>query len=287
MTQPNWHEIVFDANWLLRLDALASRRFVDSVAAEEATTYVIEQLSANEWARCRRYTGTASPTTYLHSLAANLIEEFSRKRYGRPRPPAWLVRQGEMWVALWQRICLERDLVPQVVDRLCSSGEYSKTSILGIIRCIKARLPWCGSSTLPVPIEYIDDNGSPWDITDALLASDNLEENIRREDTEDTLAIIAALLHGDDEISLGFSTQQLEKLQHDLQLDSEDILMLRMHYRDGLSFSAIARAMCVPNHRPARQIRKILAAIQESLEQFGITLDGAIKTLDTDRQVQS
>ena len=147
----DWHTIILQPQWLTRLERQAFKRFSQQGLAEEACSYVLEKLSQNHWASCQQYTGKAKPETFLYTLVGNLLEEFARKRFGRPRPPQWLQREGDLWVKLWKMVCLERQLIPIVVEQFAQQSERATEFVHSIIRTIKARLPWCGSSNREIP----------------------------------------------------------------------------------------------------------------------------------------
>lgn len=276
MPKPDWQALILDPSWLKRLEQQAARRFVDAATAEEASAFVLEQLAADDWARCRRFEGHARPTTYLYSVAAHLLEEFSRQRYGRARPPRWLQQQGEIWVTLWRRICLERDLVPHAVERLCQDGRHQPQPLYNIVRAIKARLPWCGAGDLPVPEQYLADGSD-------VAADSTLEQNLEQEQARETLAVLSALLDDADEqlAELPFAT--LLRCREQLQLAAEDALILRLHFQEGMSGRAIAAALGVPKHRPGRQIQRALKQIRQVLEANDIDLEASLQTLEAGR----
>ncbi|WP_372776932.1 hypothetical protein [Litorivivens sp.] len=268
MQSVNWSEIVLNKQWLEQLERQASRRFVEPVTAEEASTFVLTKLAEDDWARCKTFRGQARPATFLYSLSARLFEEFSRQRYGRARPPQWLQQQGELWVRLWKAVCLERHSTEYVINRQQS---HDATIISNIIRAIKARLPWCGATNLPVPEEYLGESES--------LASDSLEDALSASHLEDTLALLAALL-GDQEAFAEVETSQIEQARSALTLDDESLLMLKMHFQDGLNFASIARALNVPKHQPGRQIKQGLIKINQALESAGLHLRSAAQALE-------
>ena len=87
-----WQVRVLSEAWLSKIDVKASKRFSQKGLAEEAAAYVLDYLSADNWARCRQYSGKASIEGYLNRLVSNALEDFSRKRFSRPRPPTWGTR---------------------------------------------------------------------------------------------------------------------------------------------------------------------------------------------------
>lgn len=279
MNPIDWAQQVFDPHWLKQLEKQALRRFVEPVTAEEACTFVLDKLAEDGWARCHTYKGQAKPGTFLYSLSARLFEEFSRQRYGRARPPQWLQQQGDFWVRLWKTLCLERHSPQSVVEELCRNGRHDADVIRNIIRTIKARLPWCGASHLPVPAEYLAEDGEEISLLDANGAGDSLEDTLGRQHLQDTLATLGALLDESDVFD-DCDINAIARARQALTLDDESLLMLRLHFQEGLSFSAIARALGVPNHQPGRQIKRCLVDIQQALEQAGLHLRSAADAME-------
>lgn len=282
MEQPDWSRLVLDPSWLARLEQRAGRRFPDPATADEAVTWVLEQLSADDWSRCRCYTGRSKPETWLYSLSANLLEEFSRKRFGRVRPPQWLVDQGNVWLELWQQICLDRRPVQQVIDAMSHDGQLEPELLMNIVSTIKARLPWCGASHLPIPLEHRDTEGEPTSLLDRMPGHPDVERALARDRRESMLATVAALLEEEPAGARRVvdDTDRLEHLRRQLDLGDEDFLILRMHYRDGMSFSAIARVLGVASHRPGRQMKRILAHIHTAMQEAGIAMESLRDELD-------
>lgn len=269
MSAINWGDIVFDQQWLQQLEKQAQRRFIEAVTADEASSFVLEKLAEDNWARCGTYRGQAKPATFLYSLSARLLEEFSRQRYGRARPPQWLQQQGETWVRLWKAICLERHSQESVVRQF---SRHDISVIQNIIRTIKAKLPWCGASNLPIPEEYLG--------ADSELSSPaSLEDSLAGQHLEHSLSVLSALLNDEDAFS-DIDETQITQARQALSLDDESLLMLKLHFQEGLNFAAIARALGVPNHQPGRQIKQSLGQIHQALEQAGLHLHSAAQLLE-------
>src|SRR5690606_22836366 len=55
-----------------------------------------------------------------------------------------------------------------------------------------------------------------------------------------------------------------------LELTQEEALVLRMHFCDGLSFSAIARALGLPKQAPVRLTQKALERARQQLSRRGL-----------------
>ncbi len=262
-----WSSIVFSSDFFNRLDNLAQKRFGDSVLAEEGTTFVINELTANHWERCRKYTHQAKPETFLYSVASNLLEEFARKRFGRIRPPEWLKREGELWVSLWKRICLERQLTDSVIDLHARDTRTHPAQLRSIITTIKARLPWCGVKDAPVSMDQpVGDEEAT--LGDFIAAPQTLEEALDTAQLQQALHLVAALVNGEESATPSSDWTAWQQLVKELALDAEERLLLKLHFCDALNFSTIARMMNVPPHHPGRLIKKVLKRTEELLRKY-------------------
>ena len=123
MKGKDWQHFVFDpkGRWIERMVRLAERRFPDAAVSGAAYNFAFENISDNDWRGLESYTGRAQPGTYLTVVFCRHLEDYSRARFGRPRPPAWLNRLGELWKRVYQMLCLERMEPGSIVDRLTAA----------------------------------------------------------------------------------------------------------------------------------------------------------------------
>ena len=117
MTKPfNWHQQVLNPKGMATIMHQAKQHFGLGALAEEAVTYVLEQLAKDNWQRCRKYEGRSGPTAYLAIVTRNLLREFARKRCGRLRPPQKIVRKGKLWQDVWRRYPVEQQRALGIVN---------------------------------------------------------------------------------------------------------------------------------------------------------------------------
>jgi len=144
----NWQDHLYNPKLMARFEMLAAKRFGgESSLAEEAYTEAISRLADPKWQqnKLQGYKGIASPSSFLTAIYKTLLEDFSRKKFGRPRPPAWLQRLGNLWVRVFKMLCLERHEPETIVDRLChEKGETRQYTVFEAIETIKERIPSCG-----------------------------------------------------------------------------------------------------------------------------------------------
>lgn len=263
------------------IERLSRRRFHEGVLAEEASTYVIEQLSENNWQKCLAFQGKSQAQTFLHSLVLQLLEEFSRKRFGRPRPPAWLQRQGDLWVRVWKQLCIERQSKQAVTEQFSTQQQRSLNVINNIIRTIKARIPHCGQQSIE-QVELSEDN-SPIDNSsdetsrrDQYLVGEILLflRSIEQSNLSEQSTVLSQ-----DNASDSNTAQHIEKLRQDIQLSAQEKLLLRMIYIDGLNKKAASSALGMREYQAGRIVAKALARIQEAIKQYEIDMDSILSRL--------
>ncbi|MEA2115005.1 MAG: hypothetical protein U9P36_06440, partial [Thermodesulfobacteriota bacterium] len=113
------------AHWLL-INRIAERRFIDTNCAEEAALYVMNRLEEDNCRRLCTFSGRSKFSTFFRSLTIRLLEDFSRKKFGRVRPPAWITALGGIWVTLFQLLCLQRLSVVEAIETMKSRVAGSK-----------------------------------------------------------------------------------------------------------------------------------------------------------------
>ncbi len=287
--KPVWKDLVFDKQFLSKVDQLTLKRFGNVAIAEECSTYVIETLSKDNWERCEKYQGLSKPTTFLYSILVNIIEEFSRKKYGRPRPPVWLKNQGDLWVSLWRSLCLERQLIPSIIDRYSAKG-IDKELITQAITVIKAKIPNCGHDTVnPFSSECTED-------FESIAGTDDLSpssECFLFEQHAGTLfhSMLQSILADEADIQhLSDVAQKPHKLSEDqkakliavresLKLTDQEKILIRMVYVDGISKSKAARVLNIPSHQGGKIVNSILSRIREVFEHSNLDIDSLYHSL--------
>jgi DNA-directed RNA polymerase specialized sigma24 family protein len=286
---PDWPEVVFDPDFMAAISKLADKRFGSGSLAEEASTHVIEYLSANDWEKCQSYQGKSQPKTFLFTLSHNALEEFSRKRFGRPRPPTWLQELGELWIKLWRSLCLERQPLPTLIDRYSQKEFREPDSVAQAARVIKARIPTCGQSSrdseLSDDIDRLSD-ATQAEQADACSETPDFENPFYAE----LLMMVKAVCNsstGTQDFSQeaagkydGIAAQQqsrFDALRAALKLNDQEKIMLRMIYVEGLSKSATSKAMGLPAHQAGRLVNDALERISQAIKHCGVELDGLLE----------
>ena len=261
---PDWAKEVLQPDFLQRLDTMALHRFTQPGLAEEAATYALNHLSDGQWAACQSYRGKAQPRTFLLTLASHALEEFSRQRFGRLRPPEWLKREGALWVRVWQQLCLERQLPQTVIDAACAQAGRTHEFVAGIIRILKARLPWCGDSAREIP-DHCDDcqfYDSP---------TPDITQQLQGDQLENTLNELYALLFSEPcPSNSSMKPQPWQRVRDELNLNAEDIMLLKLAHQEGLKLNAIAKLLGMPSYQPGRLLKALHQRIAQAMANQGL-----------------
>lgn len=267
----DWPEIIFDPAFMARMDAMAGKRFVQPVVAQEATTAMLEALAENDWQRLRGFSGKSQPSTFAYTVASRAMEDFARQKFGRPRPPSWLQELGSGWVKVWYMLCLERQWPELIKQKL--AADFQDGWLENAMSTIKQRLPRCGEpgfaevcvSELGLD-ELPDDRGHSFDVA--------LEGTQR----SSTLALLSELLSGRDAVGADCpsnagmeGTSLLSTLRETMALSDDDRLWLTLSYEEGLSSRKIAELVGTSAATVQRRLTMIRSALADALETLGLT----------------
>ena len=284
----NWSELVFDSIFIANAERLAKKRFNNEALEGECVNYLLEKLSEDDWQRCRAFKDRSKPTTFLYTLASNLIEEFARKKFGRPRPPTWLKNQGELWVNLWKTVCLERQLVPVVIDRFAQNGLRKIELIQHAIKVIKARIPTCGQAGVgefcteninassdsqqhrtedPKRSNLFESHAAQlYQVMMESILVENVETSIKPTPFEPSGGMLSSELQ-----------QRLQTLRAALNLTDQEALLLRMIYIDGMSKSTSSLALGLPSHQGGRIVKETLERIKKAMLECDLDVNDLLR----------
>ena len=92
------------------LNDLCQRRFPRSEnLAHQGLLYAIDRLEQDGWKRVCAWQGNSGFRTFLLTLAARLLTDFSRERFGHVRPPQWLERKTDpVWRKAYKLLIVDQ-----------------------------------------------------------------------------------------------------------------------------------------------------------------------------------
>jgi len=257
MAKVDWRRIIFDSSggMFKHLDALTRRRFpTDPNLAEEAFNAVLEVLSRDDWARLARFDGRGSAEGYLVRTFSHALEDFVRRRLGRPRPPATIVRRGGVWLRIYQQLIVERQLEPSVADALATTTDWPAADLAAAIREVKALCRSAAHSASFVPLE---DDLDPHAIPEATVEPPpEPERQLQRSLHERVVYGLSRLFD---------ATHDAAGDGQGVAVDAEDRVLVRLLYAEGLSLAASARLLGRAEHDVRRRHQRLLRMLRQQL----------------------
>lgn len=268
----DWPEIILTQEFMALLSQVANKRFTKESLADEAVTYALEALSKDDWVKLKDFNGDSKPTTYALSIATRLFEDFSRKRFGRPRPPSWLKELGQGWIKLWRMLCLERQWPETIKQKL--SDDYALDELVIRMSEIKRRLPNCGApgfAECSISELGLDDGPDTEEclITDYHTLDEAVNSSIQNKANE----LMSAILHSSslqNNDCPSNSLSELELTPDDLGFSEEDCLLITLCYEDGLSSRKISALIDQSPSYIQRRLRTLRGILAERLTSLGI-----------------
>jgi len=263
----------FTKNWILNnidlIDRIANKRFPDSPLAIEATNHVIDELENKNWLQGKKCNARLS--TYFITVVKNMIENFSRKKFGRPRPPTWIKRKGAFWVDIFKKLCLEKMSVTDVLESTAESKKKMNRYRLAeeAVYEILSKEINCRESVQKRMVESDNDDTKP----DSTLNTPDLLFS-QKEQLRLTHALLSLITS--DKIDLpeyGHIKSRIILLKTKLKLKNEEQLLLKLIYLDGLNPSDASRKMLWTTHKGNSLHRRLLEKISNVIDEVGLKND--------------
>ena len=247
-----------------QINRASVRRFGDNSFAEEAALAVMEGIQENNWQRVRAYGGKSTFTTYLRAITLRLLEDFSRSRFGRVRPPLWVKTLGGIWGKLFIALCLERLAVSDAVEVVAQNQiTVEKKEIEEAAYELLARIIDCGTDRgLEVSYSETDHVGSE---TIGSGQSDYLEENGRDKMLHHLFQCILGEEHAAVSKDMG---ERFDSL--DIQLQPEEKILLKLSFQDGLNVTAAGRFLGLTRYQAHGKMNRMMKRIRTEFERTGM-----------------
>ena len=265
-----WREKVFK-HWEL-IEKSSQTRFNNDATAIEASHYVIEKLEANGWQRVRQYNGSARFSSYIKIVTNRLLEDFSRKKFGRIRPPRWLKALGRKYLRTFQALCQERLSIHEAVEQLCQSmnSRACEEKVEEAAAVILSRLPHCGQyigEPIPTDIEALNETFSKTHAWHYLSPERYLCAVERAAMME---AVCNMFLAAKTTDSLEWNASALTDIRSRLHLSAEDRLFLKTIYVQGLNVSAAGRLFGLEANQSHSKHKSLLKKIHGAFDRTGL-----------------
>ncbi len=248
------------AHWDL-LNKLAHKRFSRPVDAEEAALYVLDAMEKDDWKRLRKSHGKSEFTAFFATVSWRLLEDFSRKKFGRHTPPKWIKEAEGIWLLLYRLLCMERftysealQLAQQKVNRGIKVIESAAEQILG-------NVTGCGT---PDRTDILFDED---DIMQGSCSSDKPTVAEKKEAELLLSAIAIEVFDGKADVEITHSLKKI--LQQKIKLSSTERLLLKLCFQEELSATQAGELLGFNRFQAHGRIRRALAGIRKQFQDAG------------------
>lgn len=259
----DWKEIIL-SNWGL-INRLAVHRFGGGPLAEEAALAVMNQLLENDGERLHGYQGRASVSAFLAAVSWRLLEDFSRRRFGRKRPPLWIRHLGGIWLQLYRLLCLERlDIAEAVAGIRQGKGDESAAELEEAAWTVRQQVLDCGAHQ-GLEVE-LDENQPVPDVS-----GEHPGEQARKfenRERQELFQMVFRLLTDASEETVDRNMGALCMLQ--VQLSPEEKLLLKLCYHDTISVTRAGEMLGLNRHQAHGRMRRLLTRLRGDFQRSGL-----------------
>ncbi len=258
-------------HWPL-INRLAGRRFVNSNLAEEAALFVLDKLRENNCRRLRSFSGRSKLSTFISSVTVRLLEDFSREKFGRGRPPKWISDLGGIWVTLYQLLCLQRLNLTDAVEAMKSRVAAAKKNLVEEkALTILERVVNCGQHQ-GLEVSLNDDSDGKVSNQENLAGQQNTPEKLLLENERTLLFDLLFRERQAENDALSSAEHSfISMLKAPIQLSSQERLLLKLRFQDELSVSRIGRMLNMNANQIHGKMRRLLKRLRDDLDQAGMS----------------
>lgn len=222
---------------------------------EDFVSSVRLKLVEDDYAVLRKHRGESSLLGFLRMVVSNHLRDERNRRLGKYRPSAAALRLGTDAIQL-DRYVRRDGFEVETAIRMVRERHPEGRSV-DELRRVAEELPEHVSRRF-VPEEALESRGEPGDA----------EERARAEEQERVYERVRDGLHG----ALG-------------DFPDQDLLILRLIFREGLPISKIARVLKLKQRSLYTRRDRCLASLRESLEAAGLTVDEVRDILGWDLEI--
>lgn len=230
--------------WIERIaDAVCRKRGVYGDDAEDFAGWLKDRLIEDDYAIVRKFRGESSPRTYFATVVTRQFSAYLREQQGRWRPSAAAERLGPPADELEKLVYRDGYPLAQAGEKLRTSGrtELSNAELARLLEKLPRRTPL---RPVQVPGETVINTAQ---------GAQRADERIAAQEADAERARILGALH-----------RAMERL------DPEERVIMRMHFQDGRTLAAVARALGLEQKPLYRRVEKLRLRLKELLEEEGV-----------------
>lgn len=194
-----------------------------------------------------------------------LLEDFSRKRYGRRRPPLWIRNLGGIWLKLFDLLCLQRRDINEAVAFI----QKEQTGVPGhdpeeSAWIIRQQVVNCGSHQ-GLEVEYDEEQSL------AGATPENHGEQVERFERKEREELFRMLFHILTDAQDDMVESHMSKLcSLSVKLNPEEKLLLKLCYQDNLTVTRAGELLGLNRHQVHGRMRRLLGRLKEDLRRAGL-----------------
>ena len=234
---------------LQKIETVCSRQFSDENDRDECYIFVLDSLKADDFKRLRAFKGKSKLSTYLYSLINSLVIDFRRKKYGRRRIPAAVLKLGKWAEAVYRLVCWQKFSFDDAYDFLRVDGLYEGNYDQFIQEVEAIRDAPCRENPTFKSIDEPDRNSVQHMKASGTNPLEALVRELDRERRITALRVIRA------------TTQDLPE---------PDQILVRLVFGSGQPLSAAAKIIDLSASAARKRLQTLLLKYRESLLAVGI-----------------
>ena len=242
-------QILASGDTLEKIEAVCKRHFSAENDQNECYVFVLDSLKADDFKRLRAFKGKSKLATYLYTLINSLVIDFRRKRYGRQRIPAAVLKLGKWAEAVYRLVCWQRFSVDDAYDFLRIDGLYKGSYDQFMQAIVPIRNAPCRENLKFKSIDDLVDNPIQ-NMADA--GANPLESLIQKLDRQRRINALKIIRE---------TTQKLPET---------DQLLVRLVFGSEQPVQAAAKIIELSTSAARKRLKKVLVKFRERLLAAGI-----------------
>lgn len=271
MSDEYWNDHI-NQNWSL-LEKLCKRRFQNESIYLEASNYVLCELTADGFKRLKAYKGNSSFRAFFSVVAQRLLEDFSRKKYGRQRVPHWIKELGQLWEQAYRMLCCERMSRTDTIEslRLSAPGGRSLLDVEEAVETVLSEVPNCGEIR-GEPVAGAPDLPEGGD-RERQIHEVSPEEAMRLRYYHVILGWLAEYM-GRKENEEGMPEDPwvrsiIDRLRTEVNITAEEKFFLRMIFTDRMTVTSAGRTLGFNTNQAHGKYRRLMGRLRKAIEDAG------------------
>lgn len=216
-------------------------------------------------ARVRTWGGTGKFLTYLLTLAARLLTDFSRSKFGHIRMPEWLnEKQDPLWGVAYRLLMVEgyerREVIDILQTRQPMRERWFIEEVVATVRA-RCRAPHRGAEP-GIPMDEVREPASN-------EYAPEVELGIGEREMTEALRQLLNAREPTDAPTTQRVLELVDRLRPHLTITEEDRMFLRLRHIDGLKMKEIVKLLGLTGDAYKRY-HKIISSLRDAWQQAGL-----------------